>query len=32
MLALSITSSKFRLVKDKIDGTEEKNSVLKNGQ
>lgn len=32
MLALSITSSKFRLVKDKIEGTEEKNAVIGNGQ
>jgi hypothetical protein len=32
MLALSITSSKFRLVKDKIEGIEEKNAVIGNGQ
>jgi hypothetical protein len=32
MLALSITSSKFKLVKDKVEGTEEKNTVVKGGQ
>lgn len=32
MLALSITSSKFKLVKDKVEGTEEKNAVIGNGQ
>ncbi|HEX9959929.1 MAG TPA: hypothetical protein VGB00_03295 [Pyrinomonadaceae bacterium] len=32
MLALAITSSKFRLVKDKIEGIEEKNAVIGNGQ
>lgn len=32
MLALSIASSKFKLVKDKVDGAEEKTGVLANGQ
>lgn len=32
MLALSITSSKLKMVKDKVEGLEEKNAVLKNGQ
>lgn len=32
MLALSITSSKFKLVKDKVEGIEEKNAVVKGGQ
>ena len=32
MLALSITSSKFKLVKDKVEGTEGKNAVIGNGQ
>ena len=32
MLALSITSSKFKIVKDKVEGTEEKNAVVKGGQ
>lgn len=32
MLALSITSSKFKLVKDKVEGVEEKNDSGKNGQ
>ncbi|HEX8367842.1 MAG TPA: hypothetical protein VF604_04820 [Pyrinomonadaceae bacterium] len=32
MLALSITSSKFKLVKDKVEGIEEKNAVIGNGQ
>lgn len=32
MLALSITSSKFKLVKDKVEGTEEKSAVIGNGQ
>lgn len=32
MLALSITSSKFKLVKDKVEGTEEKNALLGDGQ
>lgn len=32
MLALSITGSKFKLVKDKVEGIEEKNAVLGNGQ
>lgn len=31
MLALSITSSKLRLVKDKVEGIEEKNAVVENG-
>lgn len=31
MLALSITSSKLRLVKDKVDNIEEKHAVLENG-
>jgi hypothetical protein len=32
MLALSITSSKFKLVKDKVEGTEGKNAVNGDGQ
>ena len=32
MLAITITSSKLKLVKDKIEGIEEKNAVLKDGQ
>lgn len=32
MLALSITSSKFKLVKDKVEGTEEKTAVAGDGQ
>ncbi len=32
MLALSITSSKFKLVKDKVEGTEEKNVVTGDAQ
>jgi len=32
MLALSITSSKLKIVKDKIDGIEEQNAVLKDGR
>jgi hypothetical protein len=32
MLALSITSSKFKLVKDKVEGTEEKSAARENGQ
>lgn len=32
MLALSITSSKLKIVKDKVDGLDEKSTVLKNGQ
>ena len=32
MLALSITSSKFKLVKDKVEGTEEKSAVIGGGQ
>lgn len=32
MLALSITSSKFKLVRDKVEGTEEKNAVAGDGQ
>lgn len=32
MLALSITSSKFKIVKDKVEGIEEKNAVVKGGQ
>jgi len=32
MLALSITTSKLRLVTDKIEGIEEKNTVLENGR
>ncbi len=30
MLALSVTSSTFKLVKDKVEGVEEKNAVLEN--
>ena len=32
MLALSITSSKLKIVKDKIDGIEEQSAVLKDGR
>lgn len=32
MLALSITSSQFKLVKDKVDGIEEKNAVRQNAR
>jgi len=32
MLALSITSSKLKLVKDKVEGIDEKNAVLRSGQ
>ena len=32
MLALSITSSKLKLVKDKVEGVEEQNAVRKNGR
>ncbi len=32
MLALSITSSKFKLVKDKVEGKEEKRAVRENGR
>jgi type III secretory pathway component EscV len=32
MLALSITSSKFKMVKDKVEGVEEQNEVRKNGR
>jgi hypothetical protein len=32
MLALSITSSKLKIVKDKVEGLDEKSTVLKNGQ
>ena len=32
MLALSVTSSKLKLVTDKIDGIEEQNAVLENGR
>ncbi len=32
MLALSVTSSKLRLVKDKIEGIEDRNAVLEEGQ
>ncbi len=32
MLALSITSSKFRLVKDKVEGVEAENAVRKSGR
>ena len=32
MLALSITSSKFKLVKDKVEGVEEQNAIRKNGR
>lgn len=32
MLALSITGSKLKIVKDKVDGVEEQNAVFKNGR
>lgn len=32
MLALSITSSKLKMVKDKVEGLDEKTAVLRNGQ
>ncbi|HEX8637909.1 MAG TPA: hypothetical protein VF692_07605 [Pyrinomonadaceae bacterium] len=32
MLALSITSSKLKIVKDKVDGVEEQNAVFKDGR